>query len=122
MNRFDMNTYAKTSLPVAMLLALLFTTLPAAAQGVPADAVVVVILPDHGTRYLGKIYNDNWMKDHHFVDKGNMLTAAEIVERKSEKMPLSTLSRHNTLNDAIHVMRDTYITQIPVVENGIPFL
>jgi len=39
MNRFDMNTYAKTSLPVAMLLALLFTTLPAAAQGVPADAV-----------------------------------------------------------------------------------
>jgi cystathionine beta-synthase len=83
-----------------------------------ADDVMVIILPDHGTRYLGKIYNDNWMKDHHFVDKGNMLTAAEIVDRKTDKMPLSTLTRTSTLNDAIMLMRDSYITQIPVVEDG----
>lgn len=83
-----------------------------------ADDVMVIILPDHGTRYLGKIYNDNWMKDHHFVDKGNMLTAEEIIDRKTNKIPLSTLTKDSTLNDAIEVMRDSYITQIPVVENG----
>ena len=30
------------------------------------DDLMVVILPDHGTRYLAKVYNDNWMKDHGF--------------------------------------------------------
>lgn len=83
-----------------------------------ADDVMVIILPDHGTRYLGKIYNDNWMKDHHFVDKGNMLTAGEIIERKTNNLPLSTLAKDSTLNDAIQLMRDSYITQIPVVEDG----
>jgi cystathionine beta-synthase len=36
------------------------------ARDLGKDAVVVVILPDHGTRYLGKIYNDTWMSDHGF--------------------------------------------------------
>jgi cystathionine beta-synthase len=88
------------------------------ARNLSQDAVVVVILPDHGTRYLGKIYNDAWMSDHHFIDKGNMLTALEIVERKADKYPLVTLSPKNTLADAIHLMRDGSITQIPVIEDG----
>ena len=29
--------------------------------------VVVVILHDHGTRYVGKLFNDNWMKEHNFL-------------------------------------------------------
>jgi cystathionine beta-synthase len=32
--------------------------------------VMVIILPDHGTRYLGKIYNDSWMKDHGYLESG----------------------------------------------------
>ena len=88
------------------------------ARGLGKDDVVVVILPDHGTRYLGKIYNDSWMSDHHFVDKGNMLTAGEIVARKTQKMTLATLSPDSTLNDAILLMRDSYITQIPVLDGG----
>lgn len=82
------------------------------------DDVMVIILPDHGTRYLGKIYNDAWMSSHHFVDKGNMLTAQEILDQKHDNMPLVTLSPTETLNDAIALMRGKYITQIPVVENG----
>ena len=88
------------------------------ARGLGKEDVVVVILPDHGTRYLGKIYNDSWMSDHHFIDKGNMLTAQEIVERKTEKLPLVTLTSTSTLNDAIRVMREEYITQIPVIDDG----
>jgi cystathionine beta-synthase len=32
------------------------------------DDVMVIILPDHGTRYLGKIYNDEWMKKQGYLD------------------------------------------------------
>ena len=31
------------------------------------EDIVVVILPDHGSRYIGKIYNDNWMKKQGFI-------------------------------------------------------
>ncbi|CAL4858859.1 pyridoxal-phosphate dependent enzyme [Microbacterium sp. MM2322] len=36
------------------------------ARELPADAVMVVLLPDHGRGYLSKIYNDDWMTDHGF--------------------------------------------------------
>ena len=31
------------------------------------DDIIVVILPDHGSRYIGKIYNDTWMKKQGFI-------------------------------------------------------
>ena len=89
-----------------------------ARENLGPDDVMVIILPDHGTRYLGKIYNDAWMSSHHFIDKGNMLTAQEILDQKQDQLPLVTLSPTETLNDAIALMRGKYITQIPVVDNG----
>jgi len=82
------------------------------------DDIMVIILPDHGTRYLGKVYNDNWMKDHHFLEKGNMLTAKEIVEQKGAPQPLIVLHPDQTLADAISLMKDHSFTQIPVVADG----
>jgi len=37
-----------------------------AARDLPADAVVVVLLPDHGRGYLDRIYDDDWMREHGF--------------------------------------------------------
>lgn len=88
------------------------------ARDLGKDAVVVVILPDHGTRYLGKIYNDTWMSDHGFLEEGNMLTARDILSRKEGRSEFITLSLTHTLKDAIALIRKNYITQIPVVENG----
>lgn len=88
------------------------------ARNLGKDDVVVIILPDHGTRYLGKIFNDNWMSDHHFIDKGNMLTAQEILDRKEKKAPIKTLTQDSTLFEAIEIMRGQYISQIPVVEGA----
>lgn len=88
------------------------------ARDLGKDAVVVVILPDHGTRYLGKIYNDTWMSDHGFLEEGNMLTARDILSRKEGRSEFITLSPIDTLKDAITLIRKNYITQIPVVENG----
>jgi cystathionine beta-synthase len=88
------------------------------ARNLGPDDVVVVILPDHGTRYLGKIYNDQWMSDHHFIDKGNMLTAQEIIDRKGVVTPLITVSPTSTLSEVIVLMREHNITQLPVVQEG----
>ena len=82
------------------------------------DDVVVVILPDHGTRYLGKIYNDAWMSDNQFIDKGYMLTAGEILDRKESNGGIMSLSPSQTLSEAIAVMRDKFVSQLPVVEDG----
>lgn len=90
-----------------------------ARENLGPDDVMVIILPDHGTRYLGKVFNDAWMKDHHFIDKGNMLTAEEILGQKTQDADLVTLSPEQTLSDAISVMRERYITQIPVAKEGI---
>ena len=44
-----------------------------------SNSVVVVIMPDHGSRYLSKIYNDRWMQDQGFTD--------QIAEKVSEQSP-----------------------------------
>ena len=43
-----------------------------------ADDVVVVIFHDHGSRYLGKMFNDDWMREKGFFDKSG-LTARDLV-------------------------------------------
>ncbi|MEZ4686054.1 MAG: cystathionine beta-synthase [Bacteroidia bacterium] len=81
------------------------------------EAMVVVILPDHGTRYLGKVYNDNWMADHSFLDKDSQLNAGQILARKP-KTALVSLTADQPLSDALAIMRNQGISQIPVRENG----
>lgn len=84
------------------------------ARDLHKEDVLVIILPDHGTRYLGKVYNDQWMSDHQFIDAGNMLTAGEILRRKENRTPLIVLQKEQTLAEAIRIMRETHISQIPI--------
>ena len=88
------------------------------AKNLGKDDVVVIIMPDHGTRYLGKVYNDAWMSDHGFIDAGKMLTAEEILNRKDDRKPVLTVAPAQSLADAIKIMRDHNLSQIPVEENG----
>jgi cystathionine beta-synthase len=82
------------------------------------DDLMVVILPDHGTRYLGKVYNDNWMSDHNFLDKESQFTASQILANKPSPAQLVTLQKAHKLGDALQIMREQGISQIPVQENG----
>ena len=88
------------------------------ARNLSRDDLMVIILPDHGTRYLGKIYSDTWMADHDFIDEGTMLTAEQILKVKQDKNPLLTLNADQLLSDAILLMRERNISQIPVTQNG----
>jgi cystathionine beta-synthase len=81
------------------------------------DDVMVILLPDHGTRYLNKIYNDQWMKDHGFLER-SFATAKDIITSRSGKDGLFTVSKQSKVVEAIMVMNREGVDQVPVIENN----
>ncbi len=79
------------------------------------DDVVVLIFHDHGSRYVGKIFNDEWMRERGFLE--TQMTLQDLIRRKTDKRFI-TLSTNDTIKLAIEKMRNEDISQMPVVENG----
>ena len=78
--------------------------------------VVVVIFPDHGSRYMGKMYNDDWLRDRGFL-KDEKLTAHHIIQRK-ESQQIVTIDCEQTILEAINTIKSLNISQIPVTQKG----
>lgn len=78
----------------------------------PGD-VVVVIFHDHGTRYLGKMFNDDWMRERGFL-KEEKPKASQLIERHRH-LPLVTVNVTDTIADVVAKMRKYDISQVPVV-------
>ncbi len=93
-----------------------FGALEYAREHLTEKDVMVIILPDHGTRYLNKVYNDNWMKDHGFLEEREFSTAKDIVLGKNGKGELLSVSGDATVKEAISVMNKSGISQIPVMK------
>jgi len=74
--------------------------------------VVVVIFHDHGTRYLGKMFNDDWMRERHFLDVSKPKAIDLVAGHKNLK--LLTIEESATVNDAWEIMNKYNISQIPV--------
>jgi cystathionine beta-synthase len=87
-----------------------------AKDNLKQDDVMVILLPDHGTRYLAKVYNDQWMKDHGFLETRAFGSAREILTARNGKNSLFTVSKTSRVGDAIRVMNKEGIDQIPVTE------
>ena len=87
-----------------------------AARDLPADAVVVVLLPDGGRGYLGKIFNDTWMRSYGFLEEKEGATAADVVSAKGGAIP-ALVHAHpiDTVRDAIAVMSEFGVSQLPVL-------
>jgi cystathionine beta-synthase len=81
-----------------------------------AGDVVVIIFPDHGTRYLGKMYNDDWLRDRGFLKDGK-LTARDIISKK-ENQEIITIDCEKTVLEAINTIKSLNISQIPVTQKG----
>ncbi len=79
----------------------------------PED-VVVVIFPDHGSRYVGKIYNDQWMMERGFLD---VKTLKDIVNGRATKS-LITVNAGQSVSDVIDLMKAHNIESIPVEKDG----
>ncbi|MFL9485582.1 pyridoxal-phosphate dependent enzyme [Chitinophagaceae bacterium LWZ2-11] len=79
------------------------------------DDVVVCIFHDHGSRYVGKIYNDQWMMERGFLD---VKTFKDIVNGRTGKK-LVTVTPSQTVSEAVELMKKYDIEQIPVLKDGI---
>lgn len=81
--------------------------------------IVVVILPDSGTRYVSKIYNDNWMRSNGFMDSASDINANQILHnRKARVDGLITVNSDDTLGKAIDLMNNHNISQLPVMSGN----
>ncbi len=80
------------------------------------DDVVVVIFHDHGTRYLGKIFNDEWMRKMGYFDKKGF-TAADIVSSR-KNVELLTIDKKDTISKAMKMITENNFSQIPVTSDN----
>ena len=76
------------------------------------DDFVVVIFHDHGSRYVGKIYNDEWMLDRGFLEVNTVKDLLGGLGRRR----LVTLDKSQTVGDALSLMKKYDIEQLPVME------
>ena len=88
------------------------------AEAAGADDVVVVLLPDGGRGYLSKIFNDGWMARYGFLaTDGGTATVGDALSGKGGALPeLVHVHPTETLRDAIDILREYGVSQMPVVK------
>jgi len=85
------------------------------ASELKEDDLLVVLFHDHGSRYVGKMFNDDWMRERGFLD--DVMTVKDIIAKKDSKTFFS-IESDQTVKEALKLMKDNDISQMPVVENG----
>jgi len=81
------------------------------------DDLVVCIFHDHGSRYVAKIYNDQWMMERGFLD---VKTFRDIINGRAAKQKLITIQPTHTVAEAVEMMRKYDIEHIPVMNGSGP--
>jgi cystathionine beta-synthase len=91
------------------------------AEQTGPDALIVVLLPDGGRGYMSKIFNDAWMSSYGFLRTRldgsiEQPTVGEVLRRKSGALPdLVHTHPSETVRDAIGILREYGVSQMPVV-------
>jgi cystathionine beta-synthase len=87
------------------------------------DAVIVVLLPDSGRGYLSKVFNDEWMSSYGFLQADTERTVGDVLLGKSGAMPrLVHTHPTETVRDAIDILREYGVSQMPVVRAEPPVM
>ncbi|OED38166.1 cystathionine beta-synthase [Chromatiales bacterium (ex Bugula neritina AB1)] len=89
-----------------------------AADNLTDDDTMVIILPDHGTRYLGKVYSDSWMKDHGFLEEREYSTAGEIIGGYDSARSMLSVDVNTPVSEAVRLLTEANLSQAPVTENN----
>lgn len=77
------------------------------------DDIVVVVIHDHGSRYVGKIYNDEWMRERGFLD--TELRVRDLVANKKDTA-FASITPSATVRETLKMMKEHEFSQVPVVE------
>jgi cystathionine beta-synthase len=90
------------------------------ARGLPPEAVVVVHIPDSGRGYLSKLYDDGWMADHGFLRAAGP-TVGDLLRDRPTELPLLVHTHPDeTVREAIEILREYEVSQMPVVKHEPP--
>jgi cystathionine beta-synthase len=81
-----------------------------------SDDVIVVIFHDHGSRYLAKMYNDEWMRDRGFLERSGMRAADLVASGLSGE--LCSIEASLPVEAAVRLMRDHDFSQISITRQG----
>ena len=86
------------------------------AEPDPEDKVIVVLLPDSGRGYLAKVFDDDWLGQYGFLPAQDEQTVGEVLRGKSGSLPdLVHTHPKETIADAVHILREYGVSQMPVV-------
>ena len=89
-----------------------------ARENMTEDDVMVIILPDHGTRYLGKVYSDSWMKDHGFLEERDYSTAGDIISGYQPDRTMLGIDKNTSVVEAVRLLTEANVSQAPVTSGG----
>ncbi|MGI9156343.1 MAG: cystathionine beta-synthase [Marmoricola sp.] len=79
-------------------------------------AVIVVLLPDSGRGYLTKVFNDDWLAQYGFLPAGTEQSIGEVLRVKKGNIPaLVHTHPSETIAEAVHILREYGVSQMPVV-------
>jgi cystathionine beta-synthase len=94
-----------------------------AARDLPENAIVVVLLPDSGRGYLSKIFDDAWMSSYGFIHEDGGRTVGEVLKGKTGNLPVLVHTHPTeTVRDAIQILREYGVSQMPVVTSEPPVM
>lgn len=79
------------------------------------DDVVVIIIPDSGSRYLSKLFSDDWMRENSFLERAWIDLSAADVQATKGITELITARPSDRLTDVVALMKQHGISQLPVV-------
>jgi cystathionine beta-synthase len=86
------------------------------AEDLGPDDTIVVLLPDGGRGYLGKVFNEQWMQSYGFAQVSDERTVADLIRTKSGDIPdLVHAHPSDTVRDAIQIMANHDVSQLPVL-------
>jgi cystathionine beta-synthase len=90
------------------------------AAGCGPDDLVVVLIPDSGRLYLSRLFNDDWMAGYGFT-RGEGPVIADVVESRRSSVPdLVYVQPQDEARDAVQLMREHGVSQLPVAKGPMP--
>jgi cystathionine beta-synthase len=91
------------------------------ARNAKQGDMIVAFMPDSGSRYMSKVFNDGWMREHGYVDAEVALCASDVIRVKQQAgktRDMIVAGPYQTVFHALQTMQQQDISQLPVFEEG----
>ncbi|MCH7609290.1 MAG: pyridoxal-phosphate dependent enzyme [Chloroflexi bacterium] len=87
-----------------------------AAAGLGPERLMVVVFPDSGSRYLSKVFSDDWMRENGFLEIDRRKVPVREIASARGLSDLILATQDDPLQEVIARMRDNGVSQLPVVD------